>query len=679
MKREGLAACVQAAQGGSLRHFELLVRRFQEMAVGYSRVLLGDSHLAEDAAQDAFALAYTRLDQLQDPKAFPGWFRQIVFSRCMRYRQRKDGETAPAAVEAQLADPQPLPDAVLAGKEQTARVGRVLASLNEEEQTVLTLHYIRDHSLREMAAFLEVSTTTVKNRLRSARQKMHRRLLALDHLQTTRQADYFHTSTPEAQGMDSAHLLEMCRYLDESGKDFHNILVMRHGHLVFEANYFPYQPQTKHGLAGATIAVMAALIGIAIDKGYLPGVDTPVLDLLPEHRFANMDERKKAMQLKHLLSMTSGLDWRQSWLKDNPEWVMFKVDDPVQFILDRPMAHEPGAVWNYSGGNAHLLSAILQRATGKKAFDFADEHLFQPLGFADLLWEQHVPSGANIGCSALYMRPRDMAKFAQLYLQGGRWGGEQVIPAEWIGQAHTKHAVAKAKSAVNFGYNWWLLPEGDMYKAWGYGGEYLAVLPDLDMVVVCTGGIEDHPAYPLHVELCRDYIVAAVNTHTALPEKPRSIRSLNQWTADKTKGPALRPHPGLPAMARTVAGKKYGLETNSFGLEWFALHFADEGQEATLSCDLRFGEFCGDFAVGLDGVERATPVETYRTSLACKGQWENERTFAVDLLIVGLGYRCRFVLCFDGEGVEVRATSVIERLAEDIHGRLQEKEQGHDE
>jgi len=187
MRQDGLTACVRAAQGGNLREFEALVHRFQDMAVGYSRGLLGDFHLAEDAAQDAFVLAHTRLGQLQQPEAFPGWFRQIVFSCCMRHRQSRREEVPFEAVEP-LVDPRPWPDAELARKERAALLGRALAALSEGERTVLTLHYIRQHSLRDMADFLEVSPTTVKNRLRSAKKKLHGRLLIMARRQLTQEA-----------------------------------------------------------------------------------------------------------------------------------------------------------------------------------------------------------------------------------------------------------------------------------------------------------------------------------------------------------------------------------------------------------------------------------------------------------------------------------------------------------
>ena len=179
MTQKELVASVTAAQGGNLRHFEILVHQFQDMAVGYSRTLLNDFHLAEDAAQDAFVQAFTRLEQLQDAKAFPGWFRQIVFSCCMRYRRRRKNTTVMIEQFTHIADPHPLPDKRVLAKEQSAMLNRALTMLTENERTVLSLHYIRRHSTREIAAFLEVSATTVKNRIHSAQKKLHGSFLTM--------------------------------------------------------------------------------------------------------------------------------------------------------------------------------------------------------------------------------------------------------------------------------------------------------------------------------------------------------------------------------------------------------------------------------------------------------------------------------------------------------------------
>ena len=177
MNQRILAECVRAAQAGSLRDFAALVRHFQDMAVGYGQVLLKDFHLAEDAAQDAFVQAFTHLGQLDKPHAFPGWFRQIVFSCCMRYHRRQKEMAVPPVSLRELVDDKPLPDVVFEQRERSLLLNEALASLKETERTAVVLYYIREHTQKEMADFLGVSTTTVKKRLQAARQKLHRRLL----------------------------------------------------------------------------------------------------------------------------------------------------------------------------------------------------------------------------------------------------------------------------------------------------------------------------------------------------------------------------------------------------------------------------------------------------------------------------------------------------------------------
>lgn len=179
MNRKVLTDRVRAAQAGSLRDFSALVYQFQDMAVGYGQVLLKDFHLAQDAAQDAFVQAFTHLEQIEKPEAFPGWFRQIVFSCCMRYHKRRKATFVPLSDLGEMADGGLLPDAQLEHKERSLLLNDALSSLSEKEKTALILYYIREHTQKEMADFLGVSSTTVKKRLQTARQKMHRRLLTM--------------------------------------------------------------------------------------------------------------------------------------------------------------------------------------------------------------------------------------------------------------------------------------------------------------------------------------------------------------------------------------------------------------------------------------------------------------------------------------------------------------------
>ena len=389
------------------------------------------------------------------------------------------------------------------------------------------------------------------------------------------------TSTPEEQGMDSRDLLEMLDFIESSGEDIHSVLIIRNGYLVLEAYYYPYNPQIKHMQASATKSFTSTLFGIAIDKGCIPGVEEKVLDFFPDYTFENNDDLKQSMQLKHPLTMSSGLNWSKTEGNDNPESVFFTKDDPVQYTIDRPMTAKPGTVWTYSGGDSHLLAAIIQKSTGKKMLDFAKQNLFDPLEFSNYFWEEHSRSGVNIGCAGLYIRPRDMAKLGYLYLNQGKWNGKSIVSSEWIKQASTRLPYK------DYGYQFWIDPELGLYKAWGYGGQHIAVLPDLNIVVVFTGGVVDGSLYPFHRKLYKDYIIQSVKSSQPLSEKPEIQREIEERISNISKGPEPKKVKTIPMIAKEISDRKYKLESNTFDFKSFSLEFNEEKKSMAATRDSR--------------------------------------------------------------------------------------------
>jgi CubicO group peptidase (beta-lactamase class C family) len=187
--------------------------------------------------------------------------------------------------------------------------------------------------------------------------------------------------------------------------------------------------------------------------------------------------------------MTDGLDWVRRDIRltssgdTTPE--MMQASDWVQFVLDRPMAEEPGTRWNYNSGASHLLSAIIQETTGMTALEFAQEHLFGPLGISEVVWSGGN-QGRNYGASRLQMTPHDMAKFGYLYLNEGLWDGKQIVPTTWVNASTTNHSPTPQ---IYYGYQWWVMPWAGYYSAIGARGQYITVLPELDMVVVFTSDL----------------------------------------------------------------------------------------------------------------------------------------------------------------------------------------------
>jgi CubicO group peptidase (beta-lactamase class C family) len=304
-------------------------------------------------------------------------------------------------------------------------------------------------------------------------------------------------STPEKQGLSSGQLALMEEYMEDWNLDFHSVLVIRNGYLVFEKYYDDYDADTLHEIYSCTKAVVSALMGIAIHEGYIDSVEEQVLDFFPERVIANNDSRKWNMTIEHLLTMTTGLDWPELAIPyDDPNNIYHlwtRSTDWVQFVLDRPMVLTPGTKFNYNSGASHLLSAILQKATGINTSSFASKHLFTPLGISKLFWSSD-PQGINTGGSRLQLRPQDMAKIGYLYLQNGIWNGSQIVPAEWVELSTKKHYPVMNSLYVGYGYKWWTYysnssdyPIIDAYSAVGYAGQRIFVVPDQDLVVVFTG------------------------------------------------------------------------------------------------------------------------------------------------------------------------------------------------
>jgi CubicO group peptidase (beta-lactamase class C family) len=293
-------------------------------------------------------------------------------------------------------------------------------------------------------------------------------------------------STPEEQGMDSQKLAQMLAAIQEQRLSLHSLLVIRNGYIVSETYFPPYRQDTTHELYSCTKSFISTLIGIALDKAFIDRVDHRIVDFFPGRTFANLDPQKAAMTLEDVLTMRSGLDWQEG----DPAYVaMYRSADWVKYVLDKPMAASPGSQFNYCSGCSHLLSAILQKATGMNTRDFAKQYLFKPLGISNFKWETDS-AGIPIGGWGLQLTPRDMAKLGYLYLRGGQWDGRQIVSSAWVEDATQKHT--DTDGDLGYGYQWWTVPSLAAYTALGRYGQTIFVVPAEDLVIVTTAQMEDH-------------------------------------------------------------------------------------------------------------------------------------------------------------------------------------------
>jgi len=295
------------------------------------------------------------------------------------------------------------------------------------------------------------------------------------------------TSTPEEQGMDAQKLAAMLAEIKERKIDIRSLLVIRNGYLVSETYFVPFLQHHKQDMQSVGRSFTATLVGIAIDKGYIAGVDQKILEFFPDRTFANLDAQKKAMTLEDVLTMRSGLEPQPGdpyyrAMQDSPDW--------IQFLLDQPVTDPPGSRWNYCAGCSHILTAILQKTTGMNPRDFAEQYLFMPLSISAGRWMTD-PSGIPYGAGGFNLTPRDMAKLGYLYLRKGQWDGQQIISPEWVETSTQPHADVDVNAHFGYGYHWFTVPEMECYAALGGGGQVILVIPKSDLVIVTTARTEE--------------------------------------------------------------------------------------------------------------------------------------------------------------------------------------------
>ncbi len=458
------------------------------------------------------------------------------------------------------------------------------------------------------------------------------------------------TSTPEEQGMDSLALAKLVAY--GASNSFDSLLVVRHGRIVTEAYYAPYTADIPHQIFSSTKAVTGTLLGMVYNDGLLDRLDHPMLDFFADRQVANVDDRKKAITVQNLLDMTSGLDWDQGFEGGKQQSMndLYRSSNWTQFVLDRPMAHPPGEVYNYSNGNPDLVSAIITKLTGRLAEDYAREKLFAPLSIVHWHWDRD-PQGLTIGEGMLYLLPRDMAKIGYLYLRHGEWEGKRLLPPGWADVLNHTVVNMHASYDPNQSYSnfFWVFPDKHVYMANGKNGQLIVVFPNLDVVAVTTARKQ------VRFRALIDAVSGAVKSESALPSNPNAAEQL----ANAIKDAAVeKPTPvgPTPEIASAISGKTYKFPDNDLRLRTFTLDLTDPRPHI----EYALSSVTYDTPTGLDGFYRkgspmlSNPNPGHIT--AAKGTWLNGQTFVIDAPDLGYGEQQKIVLSFSGKKLNVHRT-----------------------
>lgn len=496
----------------------------------------------------------------------------------------------------------------------------------------------------------------------------------------------FKKSTPEAQGMDSNKLLDMVAAYQETSEDdpefdIDSITIVRNGYLVADLYFDPlFPPDTKHVIHSCTKSLVSTLIGIAIDQGFINGVNDKVVDFFPDKLSSAMDPGMAKITLHDLLTMQTGISSQDSYLYGyRGLFALQRSKDWVSHILSLPLEAAPGTRFDYSNMSSFLLSAVIQKATGQKALSFARQNLFGPLGIDDVLWEES-PSGINIGWARMWLKPHDMAKFGLLYLHQGGWDGRQIVSADWLNASLTPHACPRNYRDVldeaggkdnelsmrnwvsskflrpfadGYGYQWWLDRKG-LFTALGTAGQYIIVSPVENLVVAITSQASGLGAFK-PAKLFNDYIRKSIVADHPITANQAALARLDALAVPPPLIQDREAPAQLPQQAFDISGETYSLESNNWNYDNFKLSFESGRDFAVFSYTAKESEVV-TYKIGLDNVYRFT--ENVDTTYAAKGGWSAADTFEITYQQIGYSNPGSWCLRFSGRKIQVEEVGV---------------------
>ncbi len=486
--------------------------------------------------------------------------------------------------------------------------------------------------------------------------------------QTQPEPDYWptegwRTTTPEEQGMDSETLAKMIEAIQQEQLPLHSLLIVRNGYLVGEIYAYPYTAGQVHILQSVTKSVIGALAGIAIEQGTIKDIHQPLFSLIPDENVSNLDEDKKAITLENVLTLTAGLDCPEDPALGKP--IMQTSENWVDFMLDQPMVSRPGEKFNYCTGEAHILSAILQKATGISTRSFANQVLFSQIGIGpvtETLWPSD-PQGVTLGGYGLSLTPQQMAKFGYLFLNQGKWGSKTVIPSQWVKASTTNHNQGDGKKG--YGYLWWIDPKGKWYAALGRNGQHIFVYPDENMVVVFTAALptgNNADLIPLQ-KLLDQYILPAVKSDGPLPDNSDAQARLQSGI--QTFAQPQETVPSLPATAKEISGRTYAMEDNPFGWQTIVFSFQEGEQEAQISIN-----DSQQTPVGLDNSYHFAEAGENPFPMGFRGSWKSVDMLSIEYIVLGTPAHYQVTVEFSGDKIHIVQQDVLTGTEDQVNGTL---------
>lgn len=373
-------------------------------------------------------------------------------------------------------------------------------------------------------------------------------------------------STSEAQGISSRAILNFVEAVEKEIHELHSFMLLRHGQVVAEGWWAPYAAQRPHMLFSLSKSFTSTAVGLAVAEGRLT-INDPVVSFFPEDLPVVVSENLAAMRVKQLLCMSTGHDQDSTWrMLEQPE------GNFVRGFLALPVEHKPGTHFVYNSGASYMLSAIVQKVTGQTLLEYLGPRLFEPLGIQSPTWES-CPRGINMGGWGLSLRTEDIARFGQLYLQGGVFEGQRILPDAWVQEATSRQVTNGSNPDSDweqgYAYQFWCCRHG-AYRGDGAFGQFCVVMPEQDAVLAITSGTADLQAV---LNVAWDYLLPAMGS-TALPDDAASQAAL----ANKLGSLALLPPEGASSspLEDKLNGQRFKLDENAAKVGAVTFTFDDE-------------------------------------------------------------------------------------------------------
>ena len=453
-------------------------------------------------------------------------------------------------------------------------------------------------------------------------------------------------STPEAQGVSAAGILDFLDAVERENFELHSLMMLRHGKVIAEGWWKPYGPEFVHTMYSMSKSFTSTAVGFAVAEGKL-SVEDKVVSFFPDELPEKISDNLAAMRVKDLLTMSTGNE-------KEPTGVMVKEENWARTFLAQNFAHPPGTQFMYNSAATYMCSAIVQRLTHQTVLDYLTPRLFAPLGINGMKWET-CPHGINTGGWGLSIQTEGLAKFGQFLLQKGKWNGEQLLPAAWIHEATTfkiqqpggdKPDRPKAQNdwLQGYGYQFWRC-QGTAFRGDGAFGQFTLVLPDQDAVIVMTSENKNMQG---QLDLVWKHLLPAMNANTMQAAGLNRLKSL-----------ALHPVQGRKT-APAASNKRFKLDANALGLGTAAFTFTEDAcaftaDNHTITCGLGAWKRCEAAFPGTPPrlISGGMPKQTALSKIAASAAWTDDHTLVMQWRYYETPHSDTVTCQFDGDNVTI--------------------------